>query len=101
MFSPLVRLTDLACSKSPPDTPPSGPQLAVKIMRRKSPSEQGVDSDFDSSASGKTVAESHGNDSSKPMTREEKEVAYQLARARIFGDFKESLPDSPPLPQSR
>lgn len=70
-------------------------------MRRKSPSEKGGDSDFDSSGCGKTVAESQGNDSLKPMTREEKEVAYQLARARIFGDFKESIPDSSPLLQSR
>ena len=70
-------------------------------MRRKSPSDKGVDSDFDNFGSGKTITESIGNDSLKPMTREEKEAAYQLARARIFGDFKESIPDSPPLPQSR
>ena len=69
-------------------------------MRRKSPSEKGVDSDLDSSGSGKPVTESHGNDSLKPMTREEKEIAYQLARARIFGDFKETLPDDSPPPQS-
>lgn len=64
-------------------------------MRRRSPSEKGVDGEAaEQITNGKVSGETPANDS-RPMTREEKEAAYQLARARIFGDFKESPPDSP------
>lgn len=83
----------MANAKSPPDTPPSGPQ--VKIMRRKSPSQLSSNGEIDQSGDGKGNGKLQGNDPLKQKTREEKEAAYQLARARIFGDFKESPPESP------
>ncbi|KAF8474893.1 hypothetical protein BDZ91DRAFT_690594 [Kalaharituber pfeilii] len=91
---PAVKLTDIATSKPPPETPQANPQM-VKIMRRKSPSDKGGDGASDHSGSGKSANDAPAADPSRPMTREEKEAAYQLARARIFGDFKESPPESP------
>lgn len=92
---PPVKLSDMASQRSPPATPPSGTQLAaVKIMRRKSPSQKGVDGESDQIGDGRGFGGTQGNDLLKLMTREEKEAAYQLARARIFGNFKES-PESP------
>jgi len=91
-----VKLSDITSQGSPPATPPSGTQLAaVKIMRRKSPSQKGVDGELDQTGVGRGSGGTQANDLLKLMTREEKEAAYQLARARIFGNFKESPPESP------
>ena len=64
-------------------------------MRRKSPSQKGVDGETDQIGDGGGGGGPQSNDLLKVMTREEREAAYQLARARIFGDFKESPPESP------
>ncbi|KAI5809665.1 hypothetical protein DFH27DRAFT_597613 [Peziza echinospora] len=87
---PVIRLSDIANSKAPREVSPNN-QQAVKIMRRRSPSDKG--DGFDQF--GNPKGDSQGLDSSRALTREEKEAAYQLARARIFGDFKESPPDTP------
>ena len=95
LYSPPVKLSEMASQKSPPATPPPGIQLtAFKIMRRKSPSQKGIDGESDQTGDGRSGG-TQANDLLKLMTREEKEAAYQLARARIFGDFKESPSDSP------
>ncbi|KAF8459141.1 hypothetical protein BGX38DRAFT_1151923 [Terfezia claveryi] len=93
---PPMKLSDMASQKSPPATPPSGtPLAAVKIMRRKSPSQKGVDDGSDQTGDGRGSGGTQASDLLKLMTREEKEAAYQIARARIFRDFKESPPESP------
>ncbi|RPB28301.1 hypothetical protein L211DRAFT_373602 [Terfezia boudieri ATCC MYA-4762] len=94
LCSPLIQLSDMASQKSPPATPPSGtPLAAVKIMRRKSPSQKGVDDGSDQTGDERGSGGTQASDLLK--LREEKEAAYQLARARIFKDFKESPPESP------
>ena len=95
-FSPVISLSDIANSKAPPEVSPNN-QQAVKIMRRRSPSDKG--DGFDQF--GNPKGDSQGLDSSRTLTREEKEAAYQLARARIFGDFKESPPDTPTPAKSK
>ncbi|KAF8415826.1 hypothetical protein EV426DRAFT_628864 [Tirmania nivea] len=93
---PPVKLSDIASQSSPPAISLSGTQLAaVKIMRRISPSQRGVDGESDQTRDERGSGGTQANDLLKLMTREEKEAAYQLARARIFGDLKESPPESP------
>jgi len=95
-YRPPAKLGDIASQKSPSSTPPSATKLTtVKIMRRKSPCQQGHGGELDQPGDGRGGGDSQANDLSKLMSREEKEMAYQLARARIFGDFKESPPQNP------
>ena len=96
--SPSVRLSDIANPKSASEAPSANPAQLVKIMRRRSPSDKG-DGSLDQF--GNVRGDLQSADSSRPLTREEKEAAYQLARARIFGDFKESPPDTPSPSKSR
>ncbi|KAF8545059.1 hypothetical protein BDD12DRAFT_871992 [Trichophaea hybrida] len=80
----------------------NGTLPTVKIMRRggkggsasrdssKGPGKAGSETSSDNDNS---VATSNSN---SKTTREEREAAYQEARARIFKDFVESPPDTPP-----
>lgn len=96
--SPTIRLSDLKTpNQTPSETLPSGPQQAVKIMRRAL---SGKGYSLEKSA-GKGMSDPQSGDPSKPTTREEREAAYQLARARIFGDFKESPPETPSPTKSK
>lgn len=64
---------------------------------RREPSQKGTNTPRGSSTPSKDGSETSENESSKgPTTREEREAAYQQARARIFKDFEESPPDTPP-----
>ncbi|KAG0123724.1 hypothetical protein HOY82DRAFT_494926 [Tuber indicum] len=96
---PPVRLSD----RRPPNAMP-GPSAAngtksnFKIMQR-STSHRGSDTppeQQNGSFPKKTASESSSGDgSARATTREEREQAYQEARARIFKDFVESPPETP------
>ncbi|TGZ80343.1 hypothetical protein EX30DRAFT_57411 [Ascodesmis nigricans] len=75
----------------------------VKIMRRATPSEKGGSESKGTNTPRKDGSESsseHGDNSTTTnnpakTTREEREAAYEKARARIFKDFVESPPETP------
>ncbi|KAI5784661.1 hypothetical protein EDC01DRAFT_631971 [Geopyxis carbonaria] len=78
--------------------PVPGPaKSAVKIMRR-TPSDKGSPRhSTTASKAGSEASSDHGDSSTSAKTsREEREAAYQEARARIFKDFVESPPETPP-----
>lgn len=68
---------------------------AVKIMRRTTPSERDANGP---SRGGSRKDGSETSDDPEPgkSSREIREAAYQEARARIFKDFVESPPETPP-----
>ncbi|PWW75277.1 hypothetical protein C7212DRAFT_296451 [Tuber magnatum] len=92
---PPVRLSD----RHPPSaTPGTSATNGFKIMQR-STSNRGSDTPPEQQSTGfpkKTTSESSSGDgSARATTREEREQAYQEARARIFKDFVESPPETP------
>lgn len=79
----------------------SGAIPAVKIMRRngtdtppRGSSTSGAKANSETSSENGTSEAAAG--SNAKSTREEREAAYQEARARIFKDFVESPPETPP-----
>lgn len=75
----------------------------MKIMQRRSRSEIGTDTppDHSDSTPKKPSSEtSSGDGSSRTTSREEREAAYERARARIFKDFVSSPPETPPPTKS-
>lgn len=71
----------------------------MKIMQRRSRSEKGTHTppDHSDSTPKKPSSEtSSGDGSSRTTSREEREAAYERARARIFKDFVSSPPETPP-----
>lgn len=98
--SPPTRLADRPVTNAATPTPSAanGTKSSVKIMRRAD-SERGSDTPPEQqigSTPKKTASESSSGDgSAKATTREEREAAYQEARARIFKDFVESPPETP------
>lgn len=75
----------------------------MKIMQRQSGSEKGTHTPPDRSDSTpkKPSSEtSSGDGSSRTTSREEREAAYERARARIFKDFVSSPPETPPPTKS-
>ncbi|CUS14635.1 unnamed protein product [Tuber aestivum] len=96
---PPVRLSD----RRPPNAIPgssaaNATKSSFKIMQR-STSNRGSDTppeQQNGSFPKKTASESSSGDgSARVTTREEREQAYQEARARIFKDFVESPPETP------
>ncbi|RPA95562.1 hypothetical protein L873DRAFT_1812676 [Choiromyces venosus 120613-1] len=101
---PPARLSDRRLPNAVPNpSAANGTKSNFKIMQR-SPSNRGSDTppeQQNGSSSKKTTSESSSGDgSARATTREEREQAYQEARARIFKDFVESPPETPAPPKS-